>query len=145
AAVSLSGHQNGLTTISVTRAATTTTCSSTTHRLTIVSSSGQVDGPTSYLPSPTDGSAGTTCPGDCEGSGSGGGVADAARADQAGVDRGLLLGLGGVGQVREIVGAHGMDVAGEARIQSLRDLGAGVQAFMSGPGSEVRVPGLAGG
>src|SRR5207344_954042 len=72
------------------------------------------------------------------------GVLDAVGLDQPAVDRGLLVGLAGAGQLREekrpIAGGPGV----EPGVELVEDVLPGVQALGLLPGPEARIPRLAG-
>src|SRR6266542_2649762 len=71
-------------------------------------------------------------------------VADAVGRDVAAVDGGLLVGLGGVGQIGEEVRPERAPPAAEPRVEPGQDLLAGVQALLGGPGVQVLPPRQAG-
>src|SRR5258708_19875693 len=71
-------------------------------------------------------------------------ILDAVGLDQSAVDRGLLIGLAGVGQVREEVGPVGDKLGIEPGVKLIQDVLPGGQALRLRPGPEGCIPGLAG-
>src|SRR5260370_23348516 len=71
-------------------------------------------------------------------------VLDAAGLDQSAVDRGLLIGLAGAGQVRKEVGPVGGRLGIAPGVKLLQDVPPGAQLLRLRPGPEACIPGLAG-